>query len=238
LGECSQACIGTSSSHTSEERRFPKSSNVLHDDEATASVGGASCLPNQVNNEEDGNAIEVTIQVHANKNESIKNHQTSSKAMQTRNCSDHLTRIETLEHGANKIDNPDETDNISALQETISTVSSQEIKSTTKEKIGKNIHSYKSTEEHKSIIKALVISGIYLSFVLILVVIFHLPRQHKSPHFIIIFLNIVFTKLHRSLATIVTSIYCFDIVECMFLQAIDNIKVYVQNIYIRMRNAL
>ena len=161
----------TSSSHTSEERRFPKSNNVLHDNEVMVSVGGASCLPNQVNGEEDENTIEVTIQVHANKYESMKKPQTSNKSMKTRSCSDDSIHIETLDHGENKTGNPDETDKISVVQETNSTASSQKIKCTTKEKIEKNIRSYKSTKEHKSIIKALVIIGIYLSFTLILVVI-------------------------------------------------------------------
>ena len=229
--------VGTSSSRTSEERQFPKSSNVLHDIQVMTSVVGASCLPNQVNVEEDGQVIEDAIHVHANKVESIKISETSSTLVKTRSCSEHSTRIETLEHGKNKIDDADDIDTISVLQDPISTVSSQKTNSTTKEKITKNIDSYKSTKEHQSIMKALAISGFYLSFLLLLGVIIHLPRKHKSPGFIVIILNLVFTKLHRSLATIVTSIYCFDVVNSMFLQGMNNIRVSSHNLYIRMRNA-
>ena len=38
-------------------------------------------------------------------------------------------------------------------------------------------------------------------------------------------------------ATIISSIYCFEVVHCLFLQIVDNIKDYLQDLYYRIRDA-
>ena len=165
ITECGHLYMGTSSPHTREEVLFPKSSRVLQDNELMLSVGGASCLPNQVNDEEDGNVFQVPIQVHLHNVDFTKNPQTSNKSVNTRKCRADSVQIESLQCSENNIENADK---ISVLQDSISTISSKNNEPTTTEKIGKNMHSYKSTKEHRSIVKALVISGCYLSVLLIL----------------------------------------------------------------------
>ena len=194
-------------------------------------------LPNQVINKEDCKDIEMPIHVAP-----IKFNQRSiSKYTSTYENEAPIEKRETCRkdnRNSNSI-NSACLDKISVVQEPIASIDLQNVNIPSDViDLDHNKDRYKESKEHKSIMKSIMISVLYLSFLFLFAILNQIPLKHQEANFFSIFLTIIILKLYRTFATILTSIYCFEIVRLLFFQTAKNIKANIQTIYSTIRSSI
>ena len=93
------------------------------------------------------------------------------------------------------------------------------------------IEEYKDSKERRSIIKSVVISAMYFLLIVVSVIIIQIIYRYEKIGFIFASLYVMLSKLFRSFAVIITSVYCFELVHALFLEIIADMKEFVENMY-------
>jgi hypothetical protein len=92
---------------------------------------------------------------------------------------------------------------------------------------------YKETKEHKSIVKGVLINVFILCFVFLIAIIMiaFLPPNNDN---MVAFMSFAATvRLYRSFGTIISAIYCFEVINNLFYQLVDKTTTNIQNIFER-----
>ena len=96
-----------------------------------------------------------------------------------------------------------------------------------------------SSKEGKSIKKSILISFLYLSFLALFIIITHVNDKHQETYIMWALIAISLGKIYRTFATIVTSIFCFELVQSLFAEIIEDDLVGSFQIFCgRIRSAL
>ena len=95
-----------------------------------------------------------------------------------------------------------------------------------------------SSKEDKSIKKSILISFLYLSFLAIFIIITHINDKHQETYIMWALIATSLCKIYRTFATIVTSIFCFELIQSLFTEIIKDDLVGSFQIFCgRIRNA-
>ena len=90
------------------------------------------------------------------------------------------------------------------------------------------VNEYRNSKEHQSIKKALIVNWLFLGFCVVLSIFFSIIISKKSSKGSTILVLKSLFSLYRAFAPVVSSIYCFDVIRCLFLQifetAVDNLR--------------
>ena len=90
---------------------------------------------------------------------------------------------------------------------------------------------YKNSREHKSIKKAMTINAMYVLLMIVNTTLLYIFRNQQKPNAMVYLANAALIKLSRTFSTILTSIYCFDLVYGLFKQILSNMRDYLEYIY-------
>ena len=83
------------------------------------------------------------------------------------------------------------------------------------------VNEYKNSKEHQSIKKALIANWLFLGFCMVLSIFFSILISKKSSKGSAILVFKSLFSLYRAFAPIVSSIYCFDVIRCLFQQIFE-----------------
>ena len=86
---------------------------------------------------------------------------------------------------------------------------------------------YNDSKEHKSIKKSILINAIWFVFLSIFVIVIHMQ---KNLNLVLGFIIIASIRLYRTFGIILTWIFSFDLVHNLFVQMIDNLKSFAENV--------
>ena len=100
------------------------------------------------------------------------------------------------------------------------------------------VNEYRSSKEHQSIKKALIANWLFLGFCMVLSIFFSIIISKKSSKGSAILVFKSLFSLYRAFAPIVSSIYCFDIIRCLFQQIFETATDDLRNQYERARGLL
>ena len=197
-----------------------------------------SVLPNQVFCEE--NTTDIVVPTS---NETLKSYHirgAKSNFLDTDAISNvNNENIVKVQHQQKKSSDDRDLDRISVIDECISSAALQKVNITTETKdLHKTTKDYNDSKEHKSIKKSSLICLVYLLFVFIAVIFIYISIKKQKPNFFLLFLIMIGQKLYRTFATILTSIYCFELVQTLFSQIIYDIIFHSRGFYIRIREAI
>ena len=79
-----------------------------------------------------------------------------------------------------------------------------------------------SGKEDISIRKSILISFLYLSFLALCIIITHINDKHQETYIIWALVATSLAKIYRTFATIVTSIFCFQLIQSLFTEIIKD----------------
>ena len=99
------------------------------------------------------------------------------------------------------------------------------------DKSGLQRNEYRNSKEHKSIKKAFIINWLFLScltvFTIVGIVIF--KNSSKKGNAILIVKSAL--SLYRTLTPIISSIYCFEVIHCLFQRILEDSIDNLRNVY-------
>ena len=97
---------------------------------------------------------------------------------------------------------------------------------------------YRNSKEHHSIKKAFIVNWLFLGFlivsILFSIVVLKIRREEGST--ILLFTTML--SIYKTLTPIISSIYCFDVIYCLFQQISENVLDDLYNVYDMARRAL
>ena len=100
--------------------------------------------------------------------------------------------------------------------------------SSTEDKSSLEVSEYRNSKEHQSIKKALIVNCLFLGFCVVLSSFFSFIISKKSSKGSTVLVLKSLFSLYRAFAPIVSSIYCFDVIRCLFQQifetAVDDLR--------------
>ena len=97
---------------------------------------------------------------------------------------------------------------------------------------------YKGSKQHKSIIRAILANTIFILLFLILFAIMIIFQPIKHYNKTLLFILAVALKSYRTFAILLSSFYCFEIVNQLFIQLYDNTKFHLEILIERIRTLL
>ena len=100
------------------------------------------------------------------------------------------------------------------------------------------VNEYRNSKEHQSIKKALIVNCLFLGFCVVLSIFFSIIISMKSSKGSTILVLKSLFSLYRAFAPIVSSIYCFDVIRCLFQQIFQTAADDLRNKYERARGLL
>ena len=100
------------------------------------------------------------------------------------------------------------------------------------------VNEYRNSKEHQSIKKALIVNSLFLGFCVVLSIFFSIIISKKSSKGSTILVLKSLFSLYRAFAPIVSSIYCFDVIRCLFQQIFETAVDALRNEYERARGLL
>ena len=213
--------------------------NSIQPEQSYGPLENESVLPNQVFSKEDRAAVMVPIS-----NKLVKSYQTH-RAKRNFLDEDAINKsndenMVKLQHQPKKSSDIKDLDKIFVIGESISsTASSQKVNTTTETKdLDQTTKDYNEGKEHKSIRKSCLICLVYISLMLTLAFFIYINRSKQKPNFFLIIVMVIAQKLFRTFATILTSIYCFELIKILFSQIFYDIIFHCQDLYIRIREAI
>ena len=93
---------------------------------------------------------------------------------------------------------------------------------------------YKDSKEHKSIVKAVVTNTICVAFIVLIAIIKQIIGTLNHDNVYIYLAASAFLKLYRSFATMVSAIYCFEMMNILFFQSLHNTRDIIRGVYNRL----
>ena len=216
------------------------------DEEKDCSGDDLYVLPNQICNEKSNATavVQVHVESYKSQTEQISKINTISEPGITDPNNDPVQRATPKHTQGTKSIRNDELDRISVIQESnpTSVIPPQSYQEqmdlhTRNNNSNTDDEEYKSSKEHKSIITAIITNCIYVGLAFLLVVVVRTMWPIRNGNTSLYFVIRTTYNLYRTFATILSSIYCFELVHCLFLQIVDNIKDYLQDLYNRIRAA-
>ena len=106
-----------------------------------------------------------------------------------------------------------------------------------KDKSESKANAYENSKEHRSIKKALFVNLFFLAFVCV-VKILSIVVYTKSEKGNAIFLFKTLFSLYKTLLPIISSIYCFDVIHCLYRQLLETATNNLLNVYDMVRGML
>ena len=100
------------------------------------------------------------------------------------------------------------------------------------------VNEYRNSKEHQSIKKALIANWLFLGFCVVLSIFFSIIISNKSSKGSAILVFKSLFSFYRAFAPIVSSIYCFDVIRCLFQQIFETAADDLINQYERARGLL
>ena len=92
---------------------------------------------------------------------------------------------------------------------------------------------YKDSREHRSIMKAVMANSICVGFIFVLLLIVKIWGHTNQRHLFVYILMTVFLRIYRTFATLMASIYCFEVINSLFIQTISNMLDSMRNLVSR-----
>ena len=86
------------------------------------------------------------------------------------------------------------------------------------------VNEYGNSKEHQSIKKAFIANWFFLGFCMVLSIFFSIIISKKSSKGSAVLVFKSLFSLYRAFAPIVSSIYCFDVIRCLFRQILQNVN--------------
>ena len=97
-----------------------------------------------------------------------------------------------------------------------------------------NDDAYKDSKEHKSIVKAVVTNTICVAFIVLIAIVKQIIGTLNHDNVYIYLAASAFLKLYRSFATMISAIYCFEMMNVLFFQSLHYTRDIIQGMYTRM----
>ena len=113
-----------------------------------------------------------------------------------------------------------------------------ETKEVPEEKSDLERNAYRNSKEHHSIKKAFIVNWLFLGFLIVSILfsIVVLKIRRKEGSTILLFTTML--SIYKTLTPIISSIYCFDVIYCLFQQISENVLDDLYNVYDMARRAL
>ena len=97
-----------------------------------------------------------------------------------------------------------------------------------------NDDAYKDSKEHKSIVKAVVTNTLCVAFIVSIAIVKQIIGTLNHDNVYIYLAASAFLKLYRSFATMISAIYCFEMMNVLFFQSLHNTRDIIQGVCTRM----
>ena len=104
------------------------------------------------------------------------------------------------------------------------------------EKSDSERNAYRNSKEHHSIKKAYFVNWLFLGFLIISISISIVVFKIRREKGILLFKAML--SLYKTITPIISSIYCFDVIHCLFQQMSENVIDDLYNVYDMARRAL